>query len=261
MPEADDAQQDAEHEVVVKALEGSEQGAADAACAHEADDGRVAQVAVAQIGHEADETEHHLRHDGEAEHVQERSAGGAHRLDLLHRDFFYGLGKELAHEADARHRQCQDARERAKADRLHEHDGDDDGVKTAAHGDDEACTPAHPARHQVARRQQAQRQAEQQTERGGEHGDLQAFDQALDELGLRLEKRRPHAVDELRAVVHAGEPARPGQIDARGCPQRQHQQQRPADALRKRHRERAHRRRRHRSVAGQCGLHRGAFRR
>ena len=122
---------------------------------------------------------------------------GAHRLDLLQRNLLDRLGEELADEADRRDRQRENAGERAEADRLDEHDGDDHRVERAAQGDHRARRPRHPRRHQVARREQADRQRQHDAEGGREHRDLEAFGEALEQQFPAGKTGRKHAPEEI----------------------------------------------------------------
>jgi hypothetical protein len=68
----DDRDDDGQHEVVVEALEGGEQGGADATATDEADQGGIAQVRVELVGGKADEARQHLRHHA---HDNDREEG------------------------------------------------------------------------------------------------------------------------------------------------------------------------------------------
>ena len=63
---------------------------------------------------------HDLRRYRHDQHRQERGAGRAHRLHLLHGDFLGGLRHELREKSHRGDDQGKDARERAESDRFHE---------------------------------------------------------------------------------------------------------------------------------------------
>ena len=130
-----------------------------------ADQRRVAQVGIELIGGKADEARHHLRQHAHGHERQERRAGRAHGLDLLHRHFLDRLGEELAEEAERRDGQREHAGERAEADRLDEQDRDDHRVERAQHRDQAACRPGERSGHQVARGGKPERQRKQHAER------------------------------------------------------------------------------------------------
>jgi hypothetical protein len=69
------ANQDRTDEVVVEALEGGEQGAADAPGADDAHHRRIAQVRIELIRRESDEPREDLRQNAVRQHGEERSAG------------------------------------------------------------------------------------------------------------------------------------------------------------------------------------------
>src|ERR1700693_1289908 len=73
----DDRNKNRAYIVVVKSLKGSEQRAADAAGADDADHGRIAQVGIELIGAEADEAGKDLRQHAVGDHAHERSPPGA----------------------------------------------------------------------------------------------------------------------------------------------------------------------------------------
>src|SRR2546430_12917263 len=179
--ERDDRNQNRAHVVVVESLKGSEQRAADAAGADDADHGRIAQIGIELIGAEADKAGKDLREDTIGDHAHERRAGCADGFYLLQRDLLDRFRKQLGGKSHRRDRKRQNASQRSEAYCLDEEDRDDDGMKRARGDDDQPRRPACPCRHEISRRAKSDRQRQCDAESRSEHSDLQAFLEALEQ--------------------------------------------------------------------------------
>ena len=179
----DQPQQDRADLVPAIRVHGEDQRRADAARAHKAEHGRVAQVHVEAVDDRGDEVRRQLRQDAVADLLEGGAARGVQRFQNSLVEILDALDEHLRHHADRAERHRQKARKRAGAGDTDEHQAVDERGDGADAGDEHAADERHALRHQIARRQKRQRQR-----------DHRAHDRAEERNAERFQQQVRHAV-------------------------------------------------------------------